>query len=140
MKVGEGQEAKRNNTERCRNFRGTQTDAEKKLWSILRNRQLTGVKFRRRFSVGKHIWDFYAPKYKLGIEADDGQHYEDSGKQRDKIRTRELSRLGVKTLRFSDLDILNNTEGAWEVIQRVLEQKEKHPPHLIPLPTGERRK
>ena len=130
---------KRNNIERCRNLRRTQTDAEKKLWSILRNRQLTGVKFRRQFSVGKYILDFYAPEYNLGIEADGGQHYENSGKQRDKIRTRVLSRLGVKILRFSDLDILNNTEGAWEVIQGVLEQKEKHPPHLSPLPCGERK-
>lgn len=127
---------KRSNIEKCRNFRRTQTDAEKKLWSILRNRQLTGVKFRRQFSIGKYILDFYAPKYKIGIEADGGQHYEDSGKQQDKIRTRELSRLGVKILRFSDLDILNNTEGVWEIIQKVLEQKEKRPPHLIPLPYG----
>ena len=131
---------KRNNIERCRNFRRIQTDAEKKLWSILRNRQLTGVKFRRQFSIFKYILDFYAPEYNLGIEADGGQHYEDSGKQRDKIRTRVLSRSGVKISRFSDLDILNNIEGTWEVIQRMLEQKEKHPPHLNPLPAGERRK
>ncbi len=127
---------KRNNIERCRNFRRTQTDAEKKLWSILRNRQLTGVKFRRQFSIGKYILDFYSPKYKLGIEADGGQHYEDSGKQRDKIRTGELSRLGVKILRFSDFDILNNIEGAWEVIQRALEQKEKRPLTSILSPVG----
>ena len=107
---------------------------------MLRNRQLTGVKFRRQFSIGKYILDFYAPEYKLGIEADGGQHYEDSGRQKDKIRTKELSRLGVKILRFSDLDILNNIEGAWEVIQRMLEQEEKRPPHLNPLPSGERQK
>jgi very-short-patch-repair endonuclease len=126
---------KRNNIARCRNFRRTQTDAEKKLWSILRNRQLTGVKFRRQFSLGKYILAFYSPEYKLGLEADGGQHYEYSGKQRDKIRTEELSRLGVKILRFSDLDILNNIEGTWEVIQGVLEQKKVSPspqssPHL----------
>jgi very-short-patch-repair endonuclease len=99
----------------------------KKLWSILRNRQLTGVKFRRQFSLGKYILDFYSPEYKLGIEADGGQHYENSGKQRDKIRTEKLSRLGVKILRFSDLDILNNIEGTWEVIQGVLEKKTPSP-------------
>jgi very-short-patch-repair endonuclease len=36
-----------------------------------------GVKFRRQFSVGNYMLDFYAPQYALGIEADGGQHYTD---------------------------------------------------------------
>jgi very-short-patch-repair endonuclease len=80
---------KRNNSDRCRNFRKNQTDAERKLWIILRNRQLNGVKFRRQFSIGRYILDFYSPEYRLGIEADGGQHYEDRGRKRDVLRTRE---------------------------------------------------
>jgi len=67
---------KRNNIERCRNLRKNQSNAEKKLWSILRNRQLSGVKFRRQFSIGRYIVDFYSPEYRVGIEADGGQHFE----------------------------------------------------------------
>lgn len=125
---------KRNNVERCRNLRKNQTDAENKLWAILRNRQLAGVKFRRQFSAGRYILDFYSPEYKLGIEADGGQHYGDKGRQRDKLRTRGLSRLGVHILRFSDQEILNNIEGVCEIIQKTIEKKKGNPsPQSSPL-------
>jgi very-short-patch-repair endonuclease len=99
----------------------------------LRNRQLVGVKFRRQFSVGRYILDFYCPAYKLGIEADGGQHYVPEGQQQDNRRRIELSRIGVRILRFSDTDILKNIEGVWETIQQEL-CKRKSPPHLNPLP------
>lgn len=129
---------KRKNIGRCRSLRKNQTDAEKKLWSILRNRQFFGTKFRRQFPVDKYILDFYSPEYKLCIEADGGQHYEDKGRQKDEIRTRDLSKLGVRILRFSDREILINIEGVCKSIQETVEKK-KVPPHLNPLPRGERR-
>lgn len=49
---------KRSNVGRCRNLRENQKDAEKKLWAVLRNRQLSGAKFRRQFSIGRYILDF----------------------------------------------------------------------------------
>jgi very-short-patch-repair endonuclease len=51
----------RKNIGRCRRLRKNQTDAEKKLWTLLRNRQLDGIKFRRQFSIGSYILDFYCP-------------------------------------------------------------------------------
>ena len=129
----------RSNIERCRTLRENQTDAERKLWSILRNRQLDGVKFRRQFPVGKYILDFYAPEHKLGIEADGGQHYEDKGKKRDEFRTGELIGQGIKIIRFSDLDILNNIEGVYDMIKEIIGNKDNSSPHLTPLPKGERR-
>jgi adenine-specific DNA-methyltransferase len=62
----------------------------------LRNRQLDRVKFKRQFPVGGYILDFYSPEYRLGIEADGGQHYGDEGNKRDEIRTKELSKLGIR--------------------------------------------
>jgi len=129
---------KRGNIQKSRTLRRNQTNAEKKLWDLLRNRQLLDVKFGRQFSVGHHIIDFYTPQYKLGIEADGGQHYDENGKQKDKTRTEELSNLGIKILRFSDYEILNNIEGIVEVIQEEI-GKSIIPPHLDPLPGGERR-
>jgi len=114
---------KRKNIQLCRRLRKNQTEAEKKLWVFLRNKQIVGVKFRRQFSIGDYILDFYAPKYKLGIEADGGHHYEEEGKQKDEKRTRELGKLGVKVLRFSDIDILRDIEGVWEVIKGELEKR-----------------
>ena len=84
----------------------------------MRNRQLVGVKFRRQFPVGKYIFDFYSPEHGLGIEADGGQHCEDGIKQMDEIRTEELFGLGIRILRFSDRDVLNNIEGVCEIIQK----------------------
>lgn len=113
---------KRNNIDKCRNLRKNQTDAENKLWRILRSRQLNGIKFRRQFSVDRYILDFYSPEHKLCIEADGGQHYEDRGRQKDEIRTQELSLLGIQILRFSDNEILNNIEGVCEMILKAIEK------------------
>jgi very-short-patch-repair endonuclease len=130
----------RNNIERCKRLRKNQTDAEGKLWSILRNRQLEGIKFRRQYSISKYILDFYSPMYKLGIEADGGQHYGENGKRRDDERARVLSKYGVEIIRFSDLDILNNIEGVYEMISGIIKNKRNNPPHLNPLPLkGERK-
>lgn len=126
---------KRPNVKKSRHLRKNLTDAEKKLWSILRNRGLAGAKFRRQFPIANYILDFYCPEYKVCIEADGGQHYSNEGKQKDEERTQVLSELGVQVLRFSDRDILTNLEGVCAIIQRVVEAK---PPHLDPLPRGER--
>jgi very-short-patch-repair endonuclease len=130
---------KRNNIEKCRSLRRNQTDAEKRLWAVLRNRHLAGMKFRRQFPVGRYILDFYSPQYKLGIEADGGQHYESNGREKDELRGEELSRAGVWILRFSDREILNNSDGVCEVICKAKERLKGIPPHLSPLPNGERR-
>ncbi|MEW6374453.1 MAG: endonuclease domain-containing protein [Thermodesulfobacteriota bacterium] len=122
--------------ERCRKLRKEETDAEKKFWAVLRNRQLAGAKFRRQFSVGRHILDFYCPEYKLCIEADGGQHYGGKGRQRDGLRAAELLKIGVEIIRFNDQEILTNIEGVYEIIQRAIEKKRGSPPHLNPLPIG----
>jgi very-short-patch-repair endonuclease len=96
-----------------------------------------GIKFRRQFPEGGYVLDFYSPEYKLAIEADGGQHYEDKGKQRDETRMIELSKLGIELLRFSDQEILTNLEGICESILKTL-KKINDPPHLNPLPDGER--
>ena len=123
----------RKNIKFARVLRNNQTEAEKKLWALLRNRRLAGVKFRRQFSMDSYILDFYSPKYKLGIEADGGQHYEEEGRIRDEMRERTLSKYGVKILRFNDFEILNNMEGVYQAIEHVVEKIKNHP-HPIPLP------
>jgi very-short-patch-repair endonuclease len=111
---------KRPDIDKSRLLRKNQTDAERKLWSLLRNRHVSDAKFRRQFPVSGYILDFYSPKYKLCIEADGGQHYNESGRASDEIRTQVLSKVGIKVIRFSDRDILNNIEGVGEVIYRTL--------------------
>ena len=88
-----GNKIKRKNIEKSRRLRKDETEAEKKLWSILRNRQFNGVKFRRQFSIGNYILDFYTPEYRVGIEADGGQHFDAQGVEKDEIRKRTYTRL-----------------------------------------------
>ena len=116
---------KRENIGKCRFLRKNQTDAESKSWSLLRNRQLAKVKFRRQFPIDRYILDFYSPEYKLGIEADGGSHYGDKGKVKDELRTGKLAGYGIQILRFSNLDILNNIEGVYEVILKTIEKMKK---------------
>jgi very-short-patch-repair endonuclease len=128
---------KRPNIDKSRLLRKNQTDAERKLWSLLRNRQIAGVKFRRQFPIEKYILDFYSPELKLCIESDGGQHYDESGLQRDQERTSVLTSLGVNVLRFNNRDVLINIEGVYDVILRAVEEKNTPSPQSSPL--GERK-
>ncbi len=52
-------------TIRARTLRRDQTDAERKLWSMLRNRQLGGRKFRRQVPIDRYFADFACVEAKL---------------------------------------------------------------------------
>ena len=99
----------------ARLLRRGMTDAERKLWSLVRNSQLN-VKFRRQEPFGKYVLDFYCPKAKLNIEIDGGQHYTDEGQRQDADRDRYLQEKGIKVLRFSNTDVLQNEDGVIAVI------------------------
>ncbi|MBI5072079.1 endonuclease domain-containing protein [Candidatus Falkowbacteria bacterium] len=118
---------KRNNIPKCRTLRRNQTDAERKLWSAIRDRQLGGIKFRRQFPVDKYILDFYAPEYHLGVEADGGQHFENPSQKYDETRTTELAKHGVRILRFTNLEILKNLRGVCEKILEVTKEQTPSP-------------
>lgn len=120
---------KRKNISLCKKLRVDQTEAERRLWSKLRDRRLEGIKFRRQFAVDKYILDFYAPEYQIGIEADGGQHYCETGEQYDSERTKKLSKIGIQIIRFSDTEILKNIEGVCEVIKEAIvhKRRQNHP-------------
>ncbi len=61
---------------RCHELRKNATNAEQLLWSILRNRQVVGFKFRRQYIFENYILDFYCPEVKLAIDFDGSQHLE----------------------------------------------------------------
>ena len=126
---------KRRNVEKSRYLRRNQTDAERKLWSALRNRALSGVKFRRQHQFNKYILDFYSPDHKLCVEADGGRHYSGIGLKRDIERTRCLNESGIQVLRFSNRDIFMNIDGVSKVI---LDAAEKRGPSTLPSPQREK--
>jgi very-short-patch-repair endonuclease len=89
-------------------MRREMTDAERKLWFLLRERRLAGAKFRRQAPVGPYIADFVCLRRKVIVEADGGQHIDSS---KDAVRDRWLAREGYRVVRYSNIDILKNPEG-----------------------------
>ena len=104
-----------------RELRKNMTDAERHLWSKLRMRQLKGFQFYRQRIFGDYIVDFFCHRAKLVIEVDGGQHYSDEMAQTDRKRDEYLQNHGLRVLRFTDTEVLNNIEG---VIERILENME----------------
>jgi very-short-patch-repair endonuclease len=102
---------------RARELRQRSTDAEKKLWRLLRNRQIDNVKFRRQVSLGPYIVDFLAAQHRLVVELDGGQHASDPA---DIVRTRWLERRGYRVVRFWNNDVLANPEGVVALISRAI--------------------
>ncbi len=97
-------------------LRKNMTDAERRLWTRLRGKQLKDLQFYRQKPIGDYIVDFYCPKAKLAIELDGGQHYTEEGKEKDRVRDEYLFGVGVQVLRFSDREVLTQTDGVLEKI------------------------
>ena len=93
-----------------RQLRRDQTDAEKLLWYSLRHRQLCGLKFRRQYPMGSYVLDFYCHIYRLCVELDGGQHYENTGIQHDAQRQAFLTSHGIYTLRFSNREVYRTSK------------------------------
>ncbi|MGH7799549.1 MAG: endonuclease domain-containing protein [Thermodesulfobacteriota bacterium] len=96
----------------ARELRKNMTDAEKLLWSKVRRKQLMGYQFYRQRTIGNYIADFYCPKARLVIEIDGGQHYFEGGVEADRVRDIYITNLGLRVLRFTNMDVLQNIEGA----------------------------
>ena len=52
------------------------------------------------------------------VEVDGGQHYYDENIEYDKVRTEYMAGLGLRVLRFTNIEVLTNIEGVIEVIER----------------------
>jgi very-short-patch-repair endonuclease len=98
-------------TNLARALKQEQSDAEHQLWTILGNRQISGLKFRRQQSLGKYVVDFVSFDGNLIIEIDGGQHTEPQNIVKDEQRTRWLEQRGFKVLRFLNNDVLENLES-----------------------------
>jgi 2-isopropylmalate synthase len=119
-----------NQRSRARSMRGAPTDAELRLWRLLRDRRLNGVKFRRQVPVGPYIVDFLCVGAKLIVEADGAQHAESL---RDTVRDAYLTSQGWKVLRFWNNEVLQNRGGVLETIFAHANRPSSGPSgHLLP--------
>jgi len=105
-------------TARARQLRGNSTDAERRLWSKLRRKQLDGFRFRRQSPIGSYYVDFICLEKRLAVEIDGGQHA--IQQDADAKRTRWLEGEGYRVIRFWNNDVLGNLDGVLESIRRAL--------------------
>jgi very-short-patch-repair endonuclease len=118
-------------TERARVLRRDMTDAERQLWTGLKQGSPEGVRFRRQVPIGRYIVDFACLSARLVVEVDGGQHYSDAGLARDAVRDAWLKTEGFQILRVTNRDVLTNLEG---VVVAILSGIQPVPPPQ-PLPT-----
>ncbi|MCX6751568.1 MAG: endonuclease domain-containing protein [Candidatus Nomurabacteria bacterium] len=104
---------------RRKELRKNQTKQEEILWKCIRNRKL-GVKFRRQYSVGGYVLDFYCPEIKLVIEIDGIQHSRKEEVLYDQERTEYLEVLDCNVLRFKNIEIEKNLERVLSKIKEFL--------------------
>lgn len=86
-------------------LRKNQTPSEVRLWEILRNGNLNGLKFRRQHPLKNFIVDFYCHELKLVIEIDGSIHEKPEVKQRDAIKEMAIKELGLMVMRFTNEDV-----------------------------------
>ena len=124
------------------------TDAEARIWFVLRNRNL-GAKFRRQATAGPYTLDFFCPCLQLAGEIDGSQHRDEVGLQSDAERDAALAAVGIKVLRFTNQEALAATEfvalAILDEVERLSTTRPKPPvgcsrrrdrllPHPSPLP------
>src|SRR3990167_7243095 len=120
----------------AKDLRTHSTEAEKLLWSKIRNRQILNLKFRRQQPIPPYIVDFYCEDRLLIIELDGGQHNEDI----DRARTDFLNKKGYQILRYWNNDVLGNIDGVMEDIMNKIGGIAPPPPPPPPGGGGEKKK
>jgi very-short-patch-repair endonuclease len=103
-----------------RRLREQQTEAEAALWKLLRDRKLTGSKFRRQAPIGRYVADFYCHERKLVVELDGGIHSDPSQQIHDQNRDAFLLSIGLRVLRIPNEELLHTPDKALERIRTAL--------------------
>ena len=104
--------------ERAQTLRKNSTEAERKMWSIVRNRKFFNFRFHRQHRIGYYIVDFVCLKKKLIIELDGNEHRYQV--EYDVIRDDYLNAAGFKVLRFWNYEVMKNIESVLSIIFKAL--------------------
>ena len=109
--------------QRRQELRNNMTEPEKRLWSVLRNKQL-GVKFRRQHGIGHYIADFYSPEIRLVIELDGDSHFHQDAIQYDALRDEYMRALGIVVIRLLNQDVMCNFDAVLSYIHaQIIDRK-----------------
>lgn len=110
----------------ARRLRQEMTDAEWRIWTLLRKPPFALYRFRRQVPFHPYVADFASHGAKLVIEVDGSQHAE--AVAYDERRTRYLESRGYRVLRFWNRDVLTNIEAVAEIIAQALLPRKPSPP------------
>ena len=101
-------------TDRSRSLRRLSTYPERAVWTLVRNRQLDGMRFRRQQAIGPYIVDFYCAEANLVVEIDGESH--DGREEEDAKRTSYLQGRGLRLLRLTNDEVVSDREAVAEAI------------------------
>jgi very-short-patch-repair endonuclease len=119
--------------EKRQRLRNNMSPAEKVIWAVLRNRQIEDCKFRRQYSIGAFVIDFYAPELKLALEIDGDSHFQAGAIAYDKERQSFLESKGTQILRFTNQQVYEDLDSVTEAIaQTIRGLRELTPPQPSP--------
>ena len=91
--------------QRAREFRKNHTAAEALAWSLLRNRGILGLKFRRQKVIDGFVVDFYCAEHRLILEIDGSIHQDPERMEYDRERTRHFVQRGLRVVRVANKDV-----------------------------------
>ena len=100
----------------ARKLRLEQTAAERRLWLVIQSFRADGWHFRRQSPIGPYVVDFVCKQARLIFEIDGDSHYVDGAVAADAARTTYLESRGYRVVRFTNLDVLTNSEGVWSEV------------------------
>ena len=105
-------------TDRAKKLRKNMTKPERHLWYDFLSKR--PEKWYRQKIIGNYIVDFYCEAFKLVIELDGSQHYEENAREYDKNRSTFLESMGNKVIRFTNTDIDSRFDSVCESIVQTL--------------------
>lgn len=109
----------------AKDLRLKMTEPEALLWERLRKKQMMGYRFRRQHPISQYIADFYCHPLKLIIEVDGGYHSSKEQQSLDLARTEDLENLGLRVIRFTNTEVIEQVEIVLGRIRMEIDEIEK---------------
>ena len=112
-------------TQLAKKLRNESTETEIYLWLKLKGKQMYGYDFHRQKPIDNYILDFFCYDLMLGIEVDGYSHEILEVHNKDIVKEKRMTELGITILRFSDFEVLRDMENVIRAIEFYILEFEK---------------